>query len=343
MKKLVLISVLTWSCFAAGAQRKYRVIAIGFYNCENFFHPENDSTKEDDDFTPTGDYRYTEEVYRQKLHNIATVFQKLGTDITPDGVALAGLVEVESDKVLNDLVQQPEIKDRNYKYVWFPTPDVRGISTAMLYNPRYFRVLNARPLHVPLDSIGQKRPTRDILYVQGILAGNDTVNILVNHWPSRSSGEAETRPYRALAASVDRALADSLFQVNPETKLLIMGDLNDNPTDASVIKVLRARADSSNLSLTDIYNPWINIFKRGSGTEAYQGQWNLLDQIMVSGAFFQNNNNKWRFYKPQIFNKDFLTNMQGTDQGFPHRSFDVNHNWDNGFSDHYPVLVYLIQ
>ena len=122
-----------------------------------------------------------------------------------------------------------------------------------------------------------------------------------------------------------------------------MGDLNDNPADASVIKVLQAKADTTNVTLTDIYNPWINMFKKGIGTEIYDGQWNLIDQIMISGAFLQNNNNKWRYYKNRIFNKDFLAHQSGNEKGLPHRSFTAEHIWDNGYSEHLPVLVCLVQ
>lgn len=342
-KFLILAFIFLINFFSVSAQKGYKVFAVGFYNVENLFHPENDSTKDDDDFTPEGDYHYTQEVYEQKLHNIATVFQQLGTDVTPAGAAIIGMAEVENNKVLTDLVNQPEIKDRNYQFVWFPTSDVRGISTALLYNPKYFRVINAVALHVPLESVGQSRPTRNVLYVKGVAAGNDTLHIMVNHWPSRGGGVAETSPYRQVAAAVDKHIADSLLAINPNTKIIIMGDLNDNPTDASVIKVLQAQADTINVTLADIYNPWINIYKKGIGTEIYDGQWNLLDQIMISGAFLKNNNNKWRYYKNRIFNKDFLAHQSGIEKGLPHRSFTAEHVWDNGYSDHFPVLVYLVQ
>lgn len=312
------------------------MVAIGFYNCENFFDTIDDPEKDDIENTPTA------AVYAEKLHNIATVFQKLGADVTPDGPAVIGMAEVENDNVLKAVVAQPEIKARNYQYVWFPTPDVRGISTAMLYNPKYFRLLNARPIHVPLETLGQTRPTRDVLYVTGILAG-DTVHLLVNHWPSKSGGEAQSAPGRRLAAQVDKNIIDSLMKINPDTKLLLMGDLNDNPTSDGVIDVLHARADRKDVALTDIYNPWINMYKKGMGTESYRGEWNLIDQIMISGGFMQNHNNKWKYYKEEIFNRDFLTNRTGRDKGLPHRSYTISHVWDNGYSDHFPVVMYFVE
>jgi endonuclease/exonuclease/phosphatase family metal-dependent hydrolase len=325
------------------AQKNYKVFAVGFYNVENLFHPENDTTKLDEDFTPNGDYHYTYEVYNQKLHNIAMVLSKMGTDVTPDGAAIVGIAEIENDLAIKDLLMQPELKERNYQYVWHPTPDVRGISTAFLYNPKYFRLLSSTPLYVDLRKVGQERPTRNVLYIKGIFAGGDTVHIMVNHWPSRSGGESETMPHRAVAAGVDKRIVDSLMAIDQNTKILIMGDLNDNPTDASVIKVLKAKADTANVTLTDIYNPWIKIYKSGRGTEIFQGQWNLLDQIMLSGAFLKNNNNKWKYLKTQIFKKEFIMHSSGPEAGYPHRSFTIDRTWDNGYSDHFPTLVYLVQ
>lgn len=335
IKRIILSVAALISVFCASAQKQYKVLAIGFYNCENFFDTLDDPNKDDIENTPTP------QVYAQKLHNIATVFQKLGTDVTPDGPAIIGIAEIENDNVLKAVTAQPEIKARNYQYIWFPTPDVRGISTAMLYNPKYFKLINARPVHVPLETLGQTRPTRDVLYVTGVLAG-DTVHILVNHWPSKSGGEARSAPGRRLAASVDRNIIDSLVKLNPDTKILLMGDLNDNPTSEGVIEVLKAKADKKDVQLGDIYNPWINMYNKGMGTESYQGEWNLIDQIMISGGFIKNNNNKWRYFKEEIFNRDFLINKMGKDKGLPHRSYTISHVWDNGYSDHFPVVMYFI-
>ncbi len=340
--KVLLSALLLLLFIRCGAQSQYKVMAIGFYNCENFFDTIHDPNKHDEEFTPGGSYHYTGAVYKQKVHNIAQVMQKMGTDVTPDGAAIIGMAEVENDNVLKDLVAQPELSSRNYKYAWFYTPDERGISVAMLYNPKYLQVLGAAPVHVPLETIGQKRPTRDVLHVYGILAG-DTVHILVNHWPSKSGGEAASAPGRRLAATVDKQLVDSLLGVSLQTKILILGDLNDNPDGEGVAKILCARANKEDVELKNIYNPWINMYKKGLGTESFMGEWNLIDQVMLSGAFLRNDNNKWRYYNAEIYNRDFLVNKIGTYKGLPHRSFTAAHNWDNGYSDHFPVLVYLVE
>lgn len=326
----------------AFAQKQAKVIAVGFYNCENFFDTVDDSAKKDEEFTPDGAYHYTEKVFAEKAHNIATVIEKMGLEVTPDGPAIVGLVEIENDAAIKKLISQPELRKRNYRYCWHPTPDERGISTAMLYNPKYFELINTRPLHVPVESVGWTRPTRDVLYVCGVLAG-DTVHILVNHWPSKSGGETATAPGRKLAAIVNKKIVDSLQKVDPDIKIIIMGDLNDNPTSEGIVKVLKAKGEKYVIGATDIYNPWIKMYNEGKGTESYRGEWNLIDQIMVTGAFLENKNNKWKYYKAEIFNRPFLVNKIGRDKGLPHRSFTISQVWDNGYSDHFPVLVYLIE
>jgi len=345
MNKILLaaFSLFAVASIASAQQRKGRVIAVGFYNVENFFHPTNDTAKKDEDFTPEGTYHYTFEVYRQKLDNMAKVISELATDVTPDGAAIVGIAEIENDSVLTDLINHPMLKPRNYQFVWFPTPDVRGISTALLYNPKYFTFLNARPYRVPLETVGQPRPTRNVLYVTGLLPGGDTVHVTVNHWPSRSGGVAETNPFRELAASINKKIADSLMAINPGAKMMIMGDLNDNPVDPSIKKVLKAQGDTSKVGLSGIYNPWLKLFKRDIGTEIFDGQWNLLDQIMLTGGFLKNPNGKWAYLTNRIFRKDYLINQAAGENGHPHRSFTIDRVWDNGYSDHLPVIVYLIQ
>jgi len=334
--------LLLGMALSAEAQKKYKVMAVGFYNCENFFDAVHDTNKEDIPFTPNGEYHYTEEIYKQKVHNIATVIKAMGTDVTPDGPAIVGLAEVENGKVLTDLCDEPELKDRHYKYEWFYTPDVRGISTGMLYNPKYFHPISARPLTVPMEQIGQTRPTRDILYVYGVLAG-DTVHVLVNHWPSKSGGETASAPGRRLAAGVDKHIVDSLTIADPNVKIIIVGDLNDNPTSEGVMEVLNAKADPKDALPSGIYNPWINKYNKGEGTENYRGEWNLIDQIMVSGGFITDKNNKWKYYKSEIYHNDMLVYHLGKNKGLPHRSFTINKTWDNGYSDHFPVLTYFVE
>lgn len=317
--------------------------AIAFYNFENLFDTQDDPKNwGDDEFLPNGSYHYSNEIYHQKLHNLATVIQQLGTEITPDGPAIIGTAEIENDQVLKDLISQPEIKNRGYQFIHFDSPDSRGIDVAMLYNPKYFKSLSARALYVDIRESGEKGGrTRDILWVNGILAG-DTINVFVNHWPSRRGGEAATAPLRAKAAAVSKKIIDSLNTLNPNTRVLLMGDLNDDPTDPSITKVLNAKGEKSEVKKNGLYNPFVNFYKNGIGTLGYNDSWSLFDQIMLSSTILNANDNNWRFYKSEVFNKEFLKNKFGQYKGYPHRSFDGT-NWINGYSDHFPSIVYLIK
>jgi hypothetical protein len=141
---------------------------------------------------------------------------------------------------------------------------------------------------------------------------------------------------------VDKRVVESIMAINPASKILLMGDLNDDPTSPSVAKVLGAKGDKDDVKSNELYNPWVNFFNKGLGTLAFNDSWNLFDQIMLSGTFLQNTGNQWRFYKAEIFNKDFLIQKYGQYKGYPHRSFNGT-NWANGFSDHFPVIVYLVR
>ena len=159
MRSLILFLCL--SCIVAGCDAQHKepppvrqkaasVYPVAFYNVENLFDTEDDPETDDDEFTPNGPMRYTNEIYRKKLHNIATVLQVLGDKKNKEGIALLGMAEVENDRVLNDLLSQPEIKDRGYRYVWYDSNDPRGIDVALVYNPAYFTVISSKPLHVGL-------------------------------------------------------------------------------------------------------------------------------------------------------------------------------------------------
>lgn len=339
---LLLIIIALSNFISYGQKKNYQISAIAFYNFENLYDTEDDPKKFDEEFTPAGANHYTDEIYRQKLHNLATVLKQLGTDVTPDGPAIIGTAEIENRRVLEDLVAEPEIAARHYGVVHFEGPDSRGIDCAMLYNPKYFKLLSARSLYVNLRSEdGSAGGTRDVLHVTGLLSG-DTVHVFVNHWPSRRGGEAASAPRRAKAAAVGRKVIDSLMKDNENAKIILMGDLNDDPIDASVVKVMKAKGDRDDVKKGDMFNPFTKLYKQGIGSLGYNDSWNLFDQIMISGAYLKDNNTGWKYYKAEVFNRDFLKNKFGQWRGYPHRSFDGT-IWLNGYSDHFPTLVYIIK
>lgn len=335
---IILTSITTLSA----QDKQYKVACVGFYNFENLFDTEDDPLIRDEEFTPTGGKGYTEELYKEKLGNLEKVVAQVGTEMTPDGLAILGVSEIENRKVLEDFVKQPKLVDRNYQIVHFDSPDKRGIDVALLYQPKYFTFLNARKIDMTTPR-GENDTlfTRDILLVSGEIDG-DVMHFLVNHWPSRSGGEARSKPGRALAALKNKEVCDSIFQIDPKAKIVIMGDLNDDPVSPSVKDVLQARGKKHKVKKTGFYNPMTDFYKKGLGTTAWRDAWSLFDQLIVSEGLLNPTDKEYKFYKAKVFNQKFMTQKTGQFKGYPLRTF-VGDQYMGGYSDHFPVYLYMVK
>lgn len=340
---LLLTAFLSLLHIALQAQEKqYTPAIIGFYNLENLFDTINQPDVLDDEFTPAGTNLYTAEVYLDKLSKLEEVLSQIGKDVSPDGLAVFGCAEVENVTVLQDLVRQPKLKDRKYAIVHYNSPDERGIDVGLIYNPRYLKVLSSASLNVPLiGDNGKPRFTRDVLYVHGLLQGED-VHFFVNHWPSRRGGEEASAPGRALAAGVAKVKIDSIMKNNPDAKVILMGDLNDDPVSPSVAKVLGAKGDPEKVKRSELYNPWMSYYKDGIGTLAYNDAWNLFDQIIISQAFLPREQSGYFLHKALIFKKEFMLQNSGRYKGYPKRTFDFG-VYMGGYSDHFPTYLILLK
>ncbi len=321
------------------SQSKVKLACIAFYNTENFFDTIHNPGKNDYEFLPNGAAHWTSARYHRKLQHIAHVIAKIGTDFVPTGPIIMGLAEIEDRRVLEDLVKQPEIANRHYQIIHFEGPDHRGIDVALIYNPLFFRPLTAYPVHVPTPF-----PTRDILVVKGILDHSDTLTILVNHWPSRWGGMKRSEPYRDTAAATARKIIDTILHQNPKAKIILMGDLNDNPDNESVVKYLKAVGKKRQLKASPylLYNPMYKKFKRGIGTTAYQDAWSLFDQLIISQGLLKAPDDTYKFYKAFVFNKPFLIQKEGRFEGYPFRTY-AGGEYLGGYSDHLPVYMLLIK
>ncbi|TCJ17754.1 endonuclease/exonuclease/phosphatase [Flaviaesturariibacter flavus] len=326
-----------------GGKQPYKVAVIAFYNLENFYDTVDNPIVDDEEFLPTGVRNYNTKIYFDKIGKLASVLSQIGTEVSPDGPAVIGVAEIENDTVLKDLVKHPLLAKRNYQIVHYDSKDARGIDVALLYNPKYFTPEASAPLHVelPAGSKGDRRFTRDVLWVQGKLDG-ETIHVYVNHWPSRVGGEERSAPGRKAAASVSKHHSDSLLKLDPNTKFVIMGDLNDDPTNASVTKVLGAKGDMKDVQPGGIYNPWTNMYNNGIGTLAYQDAWSLFDQIMISQAWLPKDQRGFFFFNQRIFNKEFLTENMGRYKGYPMRTWDGT-SYRGGYSDHFPTYLIFIK
>lgn len=327
----------------AFAQKNYKVVCVGFYNLENLFDTVDDPSQwGDDEFLPTTSKNWTNELYHEKLDRLAQVISEVGQEKTPDGPALLGVAEVENRKVLEDLVQHSQLKKQHYQIIHFESPDHRGIDVGLLYQAKYFEPAAAQPLSLKVGGpTGDTLYTRDILYVAGKLDG-EMVHVFVNHWPSRSGGESATSPLRQFAASINKRVVDSLYQAEDDPKIIIMGDLNDDPTSSSVKKVLAATKSKNATKAKGLFNPMFELYRKGIGTLAYRDAWNLFDQLIISEPLINEAVEGYQFYQAKIFNKNYLMQKMGQYAGYPFRTF-VGNNYMGGYSDHFPVYLFLIR
>lgn len=342
-KKTYLTVALLTAFYTSYGQQKAKAICVAFYNFENYFDTLNNPEINDDDFTPEGSMGNTSEVFIQKTTNLAQVVSEIGTELTPDGPALLGVSEIENIDVLLHFAKHPLIASRNYTPLHFDSKDARGIDVALLYNPVYFIPIQSTSLAVnmPNEKSGKPYYTRDILWATGLLDG-DTTHIFVNHWPSRRGGEKKSSPKREAAACVAKHVIDSLMQENINSKIILMGDLNDDPTNKSVKKVLNTSAKKDKTAPGQLYNPYHDLYMKGDGTLAYRDAWNLFDQIIVSEPYLNPQTDGYQFYKAGIFKAPFIIEQEGRYKGYPKRSF-AGGNFNSGYSDHFPSYLFLIK
>ncbi len=343
MKNYLFVLAFILLPLAAFSQPKqYKIAAIGFYNLENLFDTINNPLTNDEDFLPTGSYSYTTAVYVEKQANMARVIADMGTELSPDGVAILGVAEVENRKVLEDLVAQPTIKDRKYQIVHYDSPDPRGIDVGLLYQAKYYTVTGSKAIPmVAYEEGGEARGTRDILLVSGIMDG-DPLHVIVGHWPSRRGGEAATRPLRNAAALICKNVADSITLADPNARVIIMGDLNDDPVSPSVRQVLNAKAKKEDTPDRGFFNPFYDFYKKGIGTLAYQDSWNLFDQVILSQSLVNPKLGGYQYYQARVFNAPYLYQQTGHFKCYPHRTFSGS-TYIGGYSDHFPTFVYLVK
>ena len=268
---------------------------------------------------------------------MAQAISRFTTRTTPNGPAIIGVSEIENRSVLEDLVADPQISKWNLQIVHHDSPDARGVDVGLLYNPKYFKVENVTNHRLTAVSFR----TRDQMCVVGSLMGQ-RIAVIVNHWPSRLGGQEQSSPNREAAAELCKTIADSLWRTDPDMGVIIMGDLNDDPQDKSCAKVLGAKRDIKDADEHGFYNPWWEMLDKGIGTLAYKSQWNLFDQIIVSGNIANGADTKWHYYKAMVHNFDFLKDTQGSRQGYPLRTFSAG-SFLNGYSDHFPTEILLVR
>lgn len=350
MKRQKLTTLLLVAAMALGGSlsaqaKKYMNFGVAFYNLENLFDTINNNGKYDLEYSPQGKNKWDSHKFNSKVKNMAYVISQMKTKTTPDGPALLGVCEIENKSVLEALVSQDAIKDMNLQIIHHDSPDRRGVDVGLLYNPKFFkpiRVTNHRLTELSF-------PTRDQMCVVGLLGGK-RIGVIVNHWPSRRGGD-ESSPNREAAARLCLHIADSLTKVDPNIGIIIMGDLNDDPTNKSCAEVLDAKrkknevlglptgASATRPNGTRLFNPFWEKIARGEGSYIYRDSWDLFDQIIINRNLLDGAAGL-EFENAIVFNKDFLKQQDGKYKGYPLRTFSGG-VWTNGYSDHFPTEIFL--
>lgn len=333
------------SFYSSNAQdkKKYKAHTIAFYNLENLFDTINDPNKFDE-ASPMMELKANrEEIYKKKVRNMAKVIADIGFDITKNTPVILGVSEVENRDVIEDVVNDSALIQSDYGIVHYDSPDARGIDVGLIYQKKFFTPLytSSHELKIYDDDSRDRIYTRDQLLVSGKLEG-EMIHILVNHWPSRRGGEARSRPKRVAAAKLSKRIIDSLQAMDPYAKIFIMGDLNDDPINASVKDVLKAEKDKEKVSFKGIYNPMEKFYRDGLGSNAYRDAWSLFDQIMVTKPLLDKDFSSFQFYQAGIYNKNYMVNKRGRWKGYPMRSF-ADGGFTGGYSDHFPVYTIVIR
>ena len=332
MKAFVAVFLLILAgCLRISAQECYRVM---FYNVENLFDTSDDALTQDEEFTPCGKKHWTKDRYVDKLRSLARVVDSVGGGEWP---LMVGMAEVENRRVLGDLTRKTRLVRGKYGIVHQDSPDGRGIDVALLYRKDCMEILSEEFLRVafPEDTTIK---TRDILYAKGGALGVDTLHIFVCHFPSMRGGEKQSEWKRERAAAVVRAKVDSLFRINRDAAVVIMGDLNGK-ANTPAHRILCPQAGSRDFHSGELYNPGYYLLNASHGSYRYRGQWQTIDHILVSGSLLNGKSSLRATPKTEVYSASFLLEEDKKYFGFKPFPTYKGPRYTGGFSDHLPVYI----
>ncbi len=356
MKRILIGAVLgLFISLSACAQNKKveKTHVIGYYNVENLFDVYDDPVKNDAEFLPEGKNKWTQPKYEAKLGNIARVISEMAKTNGKFHTIL-GVSEIENRLVLEDLVAQPAIAKANYQIIHYESPDRRGIDVALLYRPDQFRFVESESIpfdfeseEIEFDMDKERQPefkTRDVLMVRGYI-GEEHFAFYVAHLPSRYGGKGGD--LRSRGAEIIYEHAVKMMKKYPEIKISVFGDMNDNPTDLSIAKYLRGREKPEQVGEYDFFCPFTSMLKKGYGSLAYRGEWNIYDIGLVNKNLLDAPNGGYKIQKigrkknyGVVFKKPFMIQQEGYYKGYPFRAFSSG-VFQNGYSDHFPTYIVI--
>ena len=279
-------------------------LCVVSYNVENLFHPKHDTVagieKDDLEWTPEGERRWSYSRYYRKVENIARVLTNIGEW---PGVDIVGLQEVENALCVKRLCTT--LRRGEYDFVHYESPDRRGIDVALLYKKARVDTLSTKAIRV------SELMTRDILYVCARVDKRDTMHVFVCHLPSQRGGKAESEWKRQAAKQVLQQAVDSVYGTNPNAKIIVMGDMN-----------------SGDLRMKGLEDERM----KGEGTHKYQGRWTFLDHFYVSPSIDS-------ISEARIYDAEWIQETDEKYMGLkPKRTYN-GFRYQNGFSDHLPIVL----
>jgi predicted extracellular nuclease len=300
--------------------------SVMFYNAENLFDTVDDTTRNDEEFLPGGDRRWTSGRYHKKISALSRAIAAAGEWELP---ALVGLCEVENEQVVSDLAFGDLLSAGRYGVVHRDSPDLRGIDVALLFRQDYFRIAEVRSW-VPPRPGDHPFLSRNLLYAKAVMA-HDTLHVIVCHFPSRRGGVLATQGAREEMARLLRAKTDSLLSVAADAAIIVMGDFNAGPDD-EIMKSLTFRGLMVNVS--------DRLVSGEQGTYRYQGQWEVIDQILISSSMALGSG-PFRA-DPESVRVPDASFLLADDPDYPGKKPFATYagfRWAGGYSDHLPVVI----
>ncbi len=314
-------------------------VRVMFYNVENLFDLRNDSLTEDDDFTPRGVMRWNLTRYNRKISSVYRTIVAAGEWIPPEIVAFC---EIENRNVVEDLINGTYLSKYNYGIVHEESPDRRGIDVCLIYRKDIVGIIK-HEYWKPVAGNDEEFSTRTILYTECSI-GDDTIHLIVNHWPSRRGGVLAGEEMRTGIMEMVRSRVDSLCRINQgRAKIIVTGDFNCNPNDRVMQSLVNPGGSDSQAINCRLFNLAGKFDSDGSGTYRYMGTWEMIDQLIVSD---------WLLNCPsglttdpdrfRIVKHDFLLAEDAKFPGATPFSTYRGYRYQGGYSDHLPVMVDLI-
>lgn len=309
---------------------------VAFYNVENLFDTRDNPNTKDEEFTPDSKKKWTKGRYYKKINDLAAVVDAMEQ---PD---FLGFCEVENERVLKDFVAAKVFKNKNYKYVHENSPDARGIDVAFVYDSTVFEVTDFNSIRINFpDNIAAFYTTRDVLVVKGVWHKTDTLHFYINHWPSRRGGLKASEPKRVYVAQMVKENIDEVFSKNADANIIVMGDFNDEPMNKSIQETLNAQPDSVAIANKGLYNCMYSEDVRKMGSYNYRGNWNMLDQFIVSSAILDKKDGLYG-QNSTVFQQSWMMYQSEKNGLTPSRTYG-GPNYYGGISDHLPIYIDLVR